>query len=46
MEAYTILTLARHVFLSTRFSERSRFTGALLELCEKRLGLAAGHVRA
>ncbi len=46
VEAYTTLSLARHVFLSTRFPERRCFTGALLELCEKRLGLAAGGVRA
>lgn len=34
---YATLTLARHVYLSTLFPERHRFTGALLELCEERL---------
>jgi len=33
---YTLLTLARHVYLSTLFPERRPFTGALLELCEER----------
>jgi aminoglycoside phosphotransferase (APT) family kinase protein len=38
VRAYTTLTLARHVFLSTQFPERQRFTEALLKLCEQRLG--------
>src|SRR6266511_2429986 len=37
IQAYTTLTLARHVYLSTRFTERTRHTEALLELCEQRL---------
>ena len=39
VRAYTILTLARHIFLSTRFPDRPPITLALLELCEARLGL-------
>lgn len=38
VRAYTTLTLARHVHISTLFEDRRRFTGALLELCEERLG--------
>jgi aminoglycoside phosphotransferase (APT) family kinase protein len=37
VRAYTTLTLARHVYLSTQFPQRSAFTGALLNLCEQRL---------
>ena len=39
---YTTLTLVRHIHLSTLFPERRAITGALLELCEQRLGAAAG----
>ena len=39
VRAYTTLTLARHVFLSTRFPERAHLTERLMELCETRLGL-------
>lgn len=38
VRAYTLLTLARHVYLSTLFPERQPFTARLLELCEERLG--------
>lgn len=38
IRTYTILTLVRHVYLSTRFPERRHTTAALLELCEERLG--------
>ena len=38
VRAYRILTLARHVHLSTLFPERRPFTGSLLELCEEHLG--------
>ena len=38
--AYTTLTIARHIYLSTLFPSRQVFTPALLELCEQRLGLA------
>lgn len=51
-DAYVTLTLARHVYLSTELPGRAGVTGALLALCEARLGLrppprrrrpAAGH---
>jgi Ser/Thr protein kinase RdoA (MazF antagonist) len=38
VRAYAALTLARHVFLSTQFSERRSHTEALLALCEERVG--------
>jgi aminoglycoside phosphotransferase (APT) family kinase protein len=38
VKAYAILTLVRHIYLSSRFPERRSFTGRLLELCEERLG--------
>ena len=38
IEAYTTLTLARQVYLSTQFPDRTPFTETLLELCEQRLG--------
>ena len=37
VRAYALLTLARHVYLSTQFAERRAFTVALLELSEQRL---------
>ena len=37
VRAYTVLSLARHIFLSTRFPERAGLTERLLELCEARL---------
>ena len=37
VRAYTTLTLARHIFLSTRFPERQHLTETLFELCERRL---------
>jgi aminoglycoside phosphotransferase (APT) family kinase protein len=37
VDVYTTLALARHIFISTRFPERSPLTGQLLELCELRL---------
>jgi hypothetical protein len=39
VRAYATLALARLVYLSTRFPDRRPFTGALLSLCEERLGL-------
>jgi hypothetical protein len=41
VRAYAILTLARHVQLSTLYADRRPYTGALLELCEERLGIGA-----
>lgn len=37
VRVYTILTLVRHIYLSTRFNERQSLTGALLEHCERYL---------
>jgi hypothetical protein len=37
VEAYATLTLARHIYLSTRFEERRALTETLLELCEQRI---------
>lgn len=37
IEIYTTLTLARHIYLSTQFTERQSITEQLLELCERRL---------
>ena len=37
VRAYTTLTLARHIYLSTQFSERTHTTEHLLELCEQRV---------
>lgn len=41
IRTYTILTLVRHVYLSTQFPARYHTTAALLELCEERLGIAS-----
>jgi len=37
IRTYAMLTLARHVYLSTTFPERRPFTPVLLDLCETRL---------
>jgi hypothetical protein len=37
VQAYTTLTLARHIYLSTQFSGRTHTTERLLELCEQRV---------
>jgi hypothetical protein len=39
VRAYTILTLVRHIYLSTQFTERRPFTECLLQMCEQRLGI-------
>jgi Ser/Thr protein kinase RdoA (MazF antagonist) len=39
IEAYTTLSLARHIFISTRFPDRAPRTARLMELCEDRLAL-------
>jgi Phosphotransferase enzyme family len=41
VRAYAVLTLARHIYLSTQFPERRPWTEPLLSLCEERLGIAA-----
>ena len=40
-DIYATLTLARHVWISTQIPDRKTTTGALLDLCEQRLGLGA-----
>jgi aminoglycoside phosphotransferase (APT) family kinase protein len=45
VRAYATLTLARHVHLSTLHADRRPYTGALIELCEERLG-TTGRARA
>ncbi|HEY5915038.1 MAG TPA: aminoglycoside phosphotransferase family protein, partial [Verrucomicrobiae bacterium] len=37
LRTYTLLSLARHIYLSTLFPERQAFAAPLLELCEQRL---------
>lgn len=39
LHGYTVLSLARHVYLSTRYEDRQATTASLLELCEQRLDL-------
>jgi aminoglycoside phosphotransferase (APT) family kinase protein len=36
VRAYALLTLVRHIYLSTQFPERQAFTQDILELCEQR----------
>ena len=38
IQAFTTLTLVRHIYLSTQFPKRQEFAPALLDLCEQRLG--------
>ncbi|PSR16852.1 aminoglycoside phosphotransferase, partial [filamentous cyanobacterium CCP3] len=38
IELYTVLTLVRHLHISTRIPNRRPYTEPLLELCETRLG--------
>jgi len=37
VEIYELLSLARHIYLSTQFAERSFLTEPLLDLCENRM---------
>jgi aminoglycoside phosphotransferase (APT) family kinase protein len=41
VRTYALLTLARHVGLSTRFPDRRAYTEHLLDLCEERVGREA-----
>ncbi len=41
IRAYSLLTLVRHVYVSTQIPDRRPFTGDLVSLCEERLGIAA-----
>lgn len=43
IELFTTLSLARHIFISTQFPDRTRFTGTFLDLCEARLQLIPQH---
>lgn len=45
VEIYTTLTLARHVSISTQFTDRAPFTEEILELCEERCGLTNQSIR-
>jgi hypothetical protein len=38
VQVYTTLTLARHIYLSTRLPDRNHLTEKLLRVCETRLG--------
>ena len=40
VRTYALLTLVRHICISTQIEERQPFTATLLELCEERLGSA------
>jgi Phosphotransferase enzyme family len=40
VRAYAVLTLVRHIYLSTRFPDRRPWTEPLLNLCEERLDIA------
>nr|WP_169050408.1 aminoglycoside phosphotransferase family protein [Brenneria salicis]NMN90416.1 putative aminoglycoside phosphotransferase [Brenneria salicis ATCC 15712 = DSM 30166]RBP60137.1 phosphotransferase family enzyme [Brenneria salicis ATCC 15712 = DSM 30166]RLM29996.1 hypothetical protein BHG07_13230 [Brenneria salicis ATCC 15712 = DSM 30166] len=42
IQALTTLSLARHIFLSTQFSQRTPTTQALLHICEARLRTSSG----
>ncbi len=39
IEAYRILTLTRHIYISTLFSERRWMTERLMHLCQRELGI-------
>jgi len=41
-DAYEVLTLARHVYLSTQYPDRRPFTERILDLCESRAGRRGG----
>ncbi len=45
LNAYALLTLVRHIYLSTQFPERRQFTETLLELCEQRFGVTISQHR-
>jgi len=40
VQAYATLTLARHIYLSSRFPERVHVTERLIDMCERRLQLS------
>jgi thiamine kinase-like enzyme len=41
IEAYTTLSLARHIYISTQFADRRCHTETILQLCEQRLAAGA-----
>ena len=43
-DAYALLTLARHIYLSTLFPDRRPFTEMILDLCEHRTGRRRGSI--
>ncbi|HKP53150.1 MAG TPA: phosphotransferase [Chloroflexia bacterium] len=45
VRAYTLLTLTRHVYLSTQYPDRKQFTERLLEICELRFAEALDESR-
>jgi Ser/Thr protein kinase RdoA (MazF antagonist) len=44
MRTYALLSLARHIYLSTLTAERSQFTEDLIKLCERRLAAESHYV--
>ncbi|MGH9926826.1 MAG: phosphotransferase family protein, partial [Nitrososphaeraceae archaeon] len=44
VDAYTMFTLARHIWISTQFPNRHHLTEALISLCERRLHSLLDHV--
>jgi aminoglycoside phosphotransferase (APT) family kinase protein len=43
VQVYTLLTLVRHIYLSTQFPERRHITEALLDACESDLSRLSSH---
>ncbi len=43
VQAYSTLTLARHIHISTRFADRQLFTERLIDLCEQRISKQVLH---
>jgi aminoglycoside phosphotransferase (APT) family kinase protein len=41
LQAYRLVSLARHVYISTRFPDRQAFTQRILEYCEEQLALVS-----
>jgi hypothetical protein len=46
VRSYALLTLVRHISISTQFPERRRFTERLLDLCEERLEASLSQLHA
>lgn len=43
IDIYTLLTLVRHIYLSTQFNERHTYTKTLFNFCEEKIKLALSH---